>query len=184
MPKPAEPRALELNAAFEVCGVSARTIAIVKCWASATESGFSSLVLPRELPSHVGEVRSGAVRALCTAPGEWLVVSPGSSDRQTQESLGWAGVNGLTFVDVSAGLVALECRGLRARDVLSKGCGLDLDLAHFPPDRCARTRFAQIPVIVDCMPDPSQFQLYAARSYGRHLETWLRDAAVEFLGWA
>jgi sarcosine oxidase subunit gamma len=67
-----------------------------------------------------------------------------------------------------------------ARELLSKGCGLDLHPRFFAPDQCARTRFAQIPVVIDCLNGPSRFELYVARSHLSYLHSWLVDAAAEF----
>jgi sarcosine oxidase subunit gamma len=64
--------------------------------------------------------------------------------------------------------------------LLSKGCGLDLHPRSFPAGRCARTRFAQIPVVLDCPDEDSRFDMYAGRSYRQYLHEWLLDAAVEF----
>jgi hypothetical protein len=41
-------------------------------------------------------------------------------------------------------------------------------------------RFAQIPVIIDCLDEPPRFELTVARSYLQYLRFWLTYAAVEF----
>ena len=66
-----------------------------------------------------------------------------------------------------------------ARVLLAKGCALDLDRSRFPPGRCARTRFAGMPIILS-RTQPSTFELILASSYGDYLFLWLTDAATEF----
>jgi sarcosine oxidase subunit gamma len=135
----------------------------------------------RAFPSQTGETVPGRTRVLCLGPGEWLIVSDvlsASAEREhiqeeTQQQ-------GLALVDVTDGLAVLRIQGPAAREVLAKGCGLDLHARAFRAGQCARTRFAQIPVIVDCLGEPPRFELYVARSYLSYLQSWLIDAAGEF----
>lgn len=88
----------------------------------------------------------------------------------------------LVLVDLTDGLVVLELSGTAARQVLATSCGLDLDGRAFAAGHCARTRLAQIPVVIDCVQDSGVFELYAPRSYGSYLEDWLLDASVHCEG--
>jgi len=123
----------------------------------------------------------GQVRLLDVGPAEWLVVSDildaptlqNSLDRHLKSS-------SLVAVDVSCGLKALRVEGGDARELLSKGCGLDLHPHSFPAGRVTRTRFAQLAVILDCIDPAPRFDLYVGRSYVAYLESWLTDAAREF----
>lgn len=51
---------------------------------------------------------------------------------------------------VAGGLVALRIEGTAVREVLAKGCGLDLQPHIFSEGFCARTRFAKPPTALDC----------------------------------
>src|SRR4051812_2990659 len=100
-----------------------------------------------ELPSHVGMTVPGPVRVLCVAPDEWLFISherDASSIREAEPRSA-----GAVLVDITDGIAAFEMRGPTVRDILAQGCGLDLHPKRFPADRCARTRFAQITVVID-----------------------------------
>jgi sarcosine oxidase subunit gamma len=137
--------------------------------------------LGHQLPREVGASVPGSIRILCLAPAEWLLVSDELSASSIMER-GAADLAGQSaiVVDASDGMGALSIRGLMARDVLSKGCGLDLRPNVFPIGRCARTRFAQMPMIIDHIDDPVGFRLYVARSYLRYLTVWVEDASAEF----
>lgn len=124
------------------------------------------------LPSQVGAVLSSPWRVLCLAPAEWLLISDGASPVPDEQ--------GLVLTDATDGLAVLSMRGPLVRDILSKGCGLDFEPHAFPIGRCARTRLAQLPVIVDYIDEEPRFDLYVPRSYLRFLSDWLEDAAVEF----
>ncbi|MDB6106635.1 MAG: sarcosine oxidase gamma subunit [Gammaproteobacteria bacterium] len=86
------------------------------------------------------------------------------------------------LIDSTDGIGVLGISGPVARDVLMKGCGLDLHPSAFPVGHCARTRFAQMAVIIDHLGEEPSFGLYVARSYLRFLTDWIEDAAVEFQG--
>jgi heterotetrameric sarcosine oxidase gamma subunit len=141
--------------------------------------GAEAVVLDgRDLPRRGGDTLTGPLRVLCLAPGEWLILS-GKSSAELRAHL-QAGLQqyGLAFVDWSDGYAGLALEGSAARTVLSKACGLDLDSHAFPPGRCARTRLAQLPVIVECR-EVARFELYVARSYAHYLRDWLLDAGAE-----
>jgi hypothetical protein len=76
-----------------------------------------------------------------------------------------------------AGPLRVLCVGLRSG---SKSCGLDLHPRTFPVGRCARTRFAQILVTIDCFDDTPRFELHLARSYAQYLDAWIVHSAAEF----
>lgn len=135
----------------------------------------------RELPREVGATLLGSLRILCLAPGEWLLISAEHSASSINERIAARlAAQGAVLIDVTGGLGTLSIRGPLARDVLSKSCGLDLHPNEFPVGRCARTRFAQMSVILDHVDDAPSFRSYVARSHLRFLADWVEDAAVEF----
>jgi sarcosine oxidase, subunit gamma len=130
------------------------------------------------LPSSTGSTADGAVHVLCLGPGEWLAVSDAEEAleehlrvwNQTRSSGGVAAVN------VTDAFAVIRIQGRHSRAVLSRGCGLDWHPTQFPPAACARTLFAKIALLVDCV-GPECFDLYLGRSYQSYLHAWLTDAA-------
>lgn len=167
---------------IQMTAVSGRTLLWLKSWLPEYMNGSRPVVLAgRELPSQVGSTSSESVHALCVGPGEWLTVSHERTASNLREHFAPdLTKHGLVLVDLTDGLAALEIRGSFARDVLSKGCGLDLHPRSFPAGRCARTRFAQIPLTIEYLDAPPRFELYVGRSHFRYLHAWLTDAAAEF----
>ena len=162
------------SAALQLTLRRERVMLSVKSWLPEhANGGRRARLAGAELPSQVGAVSLARARALCLAPNEWLIVSPDASVPGMAEQ-------GLALVDVSDALAVLEIRGAAAREALSRGCGLDLHPEAFPAGRCARTRFAQIAIILECLGPQEAFELTAARSYLQYLRDWLTDAAVEF----
>jgi heterotetrameric sarcosine oxidase gamma subunit len=83
----------------------------------------------------------------------------------------------LSLVDLTPGLAVLELSGSEVRDVLAGSCGVDFEVRQFPEGSCARTRLAQIPVVIDCIQGSGTFELYVPRSYESYLTNLLLDAA-------
>ena len=88
------------------------------------------------------------------------------------------------IVDVSDGRVALRLAGPNARDVLAKGCPLDLHPRAFPSGSCAQSLLAKAAVLIHLLDDDPHrgptFDLYVARSSAHYLFAWLEDAGCEY----
>jgi sarcosine oxidase subunit gamma len=161
-----------------ICG---RTSLRLRSCLPEVVSGQKAVVLAgRELPLRVGATRCGPIQALCIGPGEWIIVSQVMTalDVQTRFAPELT-QQGLVLVDLTDGLAVLELRGFATRDVLSKGCGLDFHPDVFFIGTCARTRFAQLDVIIHCTGFEPQIELYVGRSYLAYLHDWLTDAATD-----
>jgi len=165
------------NHAFHLERASPRLVLRVRSRESRV-GGTSLTLAGSKLPDRVGAVVEGRLRILCAGPGDWLIVHPPTEVARLRNV--WTPeltAQSLTFVDLTAGLIVLEVSGTSLKEVLEKSCGLDFDPRHFGTGQCARTRFAQIPVVIDCVQDLSRLDLYVARSYAQYLQDWLLDAA-------
>ena len=120
-------------------------------------------------PNTAAGIRDGV--ALATGPDQWLLVGEGLS-----EPLPLAGG---FLTDVSHGRTAIRVSGARARELLAKGCSLDLHPRAWQSGRCAQTSIARVGVLLHLGADASVFDLYCARSYAAHLWHWLTESAAE-----
>jgi sarcosine oxidase subunit gamma len=109
---------------------------------------------------------------LALSPSEWWLVSNGTPAVEAAT---------VRTVDLSEGRTVIRLAGPRARDVLAKGCGLDLHQRMFAIGRCAQTPIAHIGMLLHRV-DDSAWDLYVPRSYARHFWEWLTEAASEFGG--
>jgi heterotetrameric sarcosine oxidase gamma subunit len=82
--------------------------------------------------------------------------------------------------DASSALACFNLKGPAARTVLGMGCGLDLHREVFQAGHCARTRFANVAVIIVAVGD-DEFDLYVDRSVSKYLNDWLVDAGQDSL---
>jgi sarcosine oxidase subunit gamma len=117
-------------------------------------------------------------RLLTLAPREWLLISDTLDAQILQKHALKIRPQGIAAVNLSAGLVAMRLEGRGVREVIANNCGLDLHPTKFPVCTVARTRLAQLPIIIDLIDAKPQFELYVGRSYVDYLCCWLNDAAA------
>ncbi|MCG5213859.1 sarcosine oxidase subunit gamma family protein [Streptosporangium soli] len=106
-------------------------------------------------------------------PDEWLVVGPG-------EVPGMPGAEHESVADVSAHRTVVELAGPAAREVLLKGCPIDLHPGVFPPGRCAQTLLGRAQVIIVCVDERPAYRLFVRASLAGYLAGWLIDAMREY----
>jgi sarcosine oxidase subunit gamma len=123
----------------------------------------------------------GGRAALWLGPDEWLIVVPegdeGSVSARLLEAL--AGMR-CAVTDVSDLRAAFEVKGARARDLLAKGCAVDLHPRAFRPGDLALTALARVRVIICQTAQDPAYEILVERSYAGYLWHWLGDAATEF----
>jgi sarcosine oxidase subunit gamma len=140
------------------------------------------LLLPGEACTSASQAQ---ITALWLGPDQWLLTCPAPEVAHLVSSLREALANiHAAIIDVTDGRVALRLAGPSARDVLAKGCPLDLHPRAFPPGACAQSRLAKAAVLIHLLDDerargPS-FDVYVARSFAHYLWVWLEDAGREY----
>jgi sarcosine oxidase subunit gamma len=88
--------------------------------------------------------------------------------------------SGGAAVDVSGQRVSLTLRGQHVRDVLAKGCALDLHRTVFRPGSSAQTTLGRAGVALLAGDGPDEFTVLVRQSFAGYLADWLIDAAEEF----
>ncbi|MFD5257409.1 sarcosine oxidase subunit gamma [Streptomyces bobili] len=135
------------------------------------------------LPSRCGETTgSGPLTVFWLGPDEWLVLSraePSAVTAELNEALGDAPGS---VVDVSANRTALELSGPAARQVLEKGCPLDLHPRAFAPGQAVSTTVGPVAVLLWQVDDTPTYRLFPRSSFADHLARWLIDAMSEYQG--
>jgi len=118
------------------------------------------------------------VRLLWNGPGRFLVSSRRHCDAELSDELGTALADtGAVAVDVSHARTVLRVRGPACRDVLAKGCPLDVD--GLRAGDCAATVVSHFNVLVHC-DGPDSFDLYVTRSLALAFFEWLLHAGMEY----
>ena len=139
-------------------------------------------VLGFGLPVEPNTVSAGdGKQALWLGPDEWLIVTLQDEQAAVEDALveALSGVYSSVTV-ITGGQTLITLSGENAREVLSKGCALDLHTRAFGEGRCAQTLVSGVNVTLRWAgPEPS-FDLIVRRSFAEYLALWLHDAAQEY----
>ncbi|MDH6547341.1 sarcosine oxidase subunit gamma [Streptomyces sp. SAI-208] len=158
-----------------------RTMVNVRVDPASEAAGRIGRALGAPLPRRCGDTAAHGHRtAVWLGPDEWLVLSrddPGALTGALREAL--SGDPG-SVVDVSANRTTLELSGPSAREVLEKGCPLDLHPRAFGPGRAVSTTVGPVAVLLWQTDDAPTYRLLPRSSFADYLARWLIDAMSEY----
>jgi sarcosine oxidase subunit gamma len=136
-----------------------------------------------ELPAEPGTAVAGIgdVTVLWLGPDEWLILASPGRQGELEDLLRAAiGDSPGAVVDVSAQRTALSLSGPAARDVLARGCAIDLDPRVAPAGTCVQTLLARTGITIVVRDESaSEFLLLVRASFAQYLAAWLVDACSD-----
>jgi sarcosine oxidase subunit gamma len=145
---------------------------------AAAVSGVLGCGLPL-VANTVSEAAGNTVYWL--GPNEWLIVTAGERKAAVESELRTALADLFAAVtDLSGGQTVVLLRGRAIRDVLAKGCPLDLNPRAFGAGRCAQSHLAKAPILLRQVDDEPSFEIVVRRSFADYFWLWLEDAAAEY----
>ena len=116
-------------------------------------------------------------RILWSAPRTWLIISRKKNiirnikDKCDHENF--------AVTDISHSRAVIQIKGLQAKEVLKKGCPININ--EIQVNNCAGTIFNGITIVVDFVNNnPDTFNLLALRSFGETFYHHITDTALEF----
>ena len=130
-----------------------------------------------EMPSENSKVTSNKfTRILCIGPKTWLIVS----NKNVSESLkSFFKEEDFAVTDISHSRAVVQVKGFQIKDVLKKGCPINLN--DFNKNSCAGTVFHGISIVVDFVEDnPDTYNFLTLRSFGESFYHHITDATLEF----
>jgi sarcosine oxidase subunit gamma len=136
-----------------------------------------------ELPTTACTYAKGTdTTVIWLGPGEWLITGTALAGHELETRLREAvGAHGGAAVDVSGQRTTLRLTGSHSRDVLAKGCALDLHPQAFGAGSVAETRLGQAGVILLANNGSGDdYRILVRSSFARYLADWLLDAAEEY----
>ena len=157
-------------------------VAMVDLWVDPTGPGAAA-VLGFDLPTAAStSAGTDAVTAVWLGPEEWLITTRSQSAPALESDLRAAVTpHGGAAIDVSGQRTTLRLRGAHARDILEKGCSLDLHPTVFVRSTAAQTMLGLAGVILIALDDRgTDYRILVRSSFARYLAEWLIDAAEEF----
>ena len=117
------------------------------------------------------------IRILWNAPRAWLVISSKKNIVSTIKDK--FDDKNFAVTDISHSRAVIQIKGLQAKEVLKKGCPININ--EIQVNNCAGTVFNGITVVVDFVNNnPDTFNLLALRSFGETFYHHVTDAALEF----
>ncbi|AKZ28137.1 sarcosine oxidase subunit gamma [Ralstonia pseudosolanacearum] len=123
--------------------------------------------------------RSTEYDVLWLGPDEWLVRSVGPVQAGVLEAKLADAVRGsyAAAVDVGSGYTVVEISGQCARDVLARGCPLDLHPRVFKPGQCAQSHYFKASIVL--VPTGNDvYELVVRRSFADYFVRIMLDAAT------
>ena len=82
--------------------------------------------------------------------------------------------------DISSGQTIIRLRGPRARDLLSKGCPLDLHPRVFGPGQCAQSHIGKSNALIIQVDDAPTYDIIVRRSFADYLARWMLHSGMEY----
>lgn len=142
-------------------------------------------VLGVALPLDPNTIAGGEDFTICwMGPDEWLIIlHPGAQTRCVTDLRQALGEVHATAVDTTGGYTLVNVAGARRRELLAKGCTLDLHPRSFSPGQCVQTNLGKAGVLLIPRGDASDaqsFDVIVRRSFADYLGIWIQHSAHEY----
>lgn len=149
----------------------------------ASDAGFKQPVeevLGQALPTTPNTVSVDRHQVFWLGPDEWLVATPSGVAAELAGRLKHASTGIHASVnDISGGQIALMLQGPKCRDLLARGCTLDLHPGVFAVGDCAQSGLAKANVVLALVDDKPTFMVVVRRSFSDYLYRWLAHAGSD-----
>ncbi|RZL82578.1 MAG: sarcosine oxidase subunit gamma [Rhodococcus sp. (in: high G+C Gram-positive bacteria)] len=160
-------------------------VTTVDLWVDPSGPGGAAAadVLGVDLPTTPStRVERGAITVVWLGPEEWLITTRSQSPEELEDTLRTAVTpHGGAAIDVSAQRTTIRLTGAHARDVLAKGCSIDLHPRVFGQGSAVQTMLGLAGVVLIALDDTgTDYRILVRASFARYLAEWLIDAAEEF----
>ena len=114
-------------------------------------------------------------------PDEWLIVTPPERCAAVESQLRKTSIGlRVAVTDLSGGQTAVVLRGGPVRELVAKGCPLDLHPRVFGIGQCAQSHLAKAPILIRQLDGHPSFEIIIRRSFADYFWLWLEDAAAEY----
>jgi sarcosine oxidase subunit gamma len=115
-------------------------------------------------------------RILWSGPSNWLLISTKKDIISSIQKI--CDDKNFAVTDLSHSRAIIELKGSNSKEVLKKGCPINLN--EFKVNNCANSIFHGITITIDMISnDPETFRIFALRSFGESLHHSITDACLE-----
>ena len=115
-------------------------------------------------------------RILWSGPSNWLLISTKKDILSSIQKI--CDDKNFAVTDLSHSRAIIELKGNNSREILKKGCPINLN--EFNLNNCANSVFHGITITIDMINEnPETFRIFALRSFGESLYHSISDACLE-----
>ena len=115
-------------------------------------------------------------RIIWSGPSNWLLVSTKKDILNSVQKI--CDDKNFAVTDLSHSRAIIELKGSNSKEVLKKGCPINLN--EFKVNNCANSVFHGITITIDMINEnPETFRIFALRSFGESLYHSISDACLE-----
>ena len=123
---------------------------------------------------------AGERHAVWLGPDEFMIICESGKDEELASTIHTSfGSLHSAVTNITDALAAFHLKGAAVRQVLAKGCALDLHLNSFTSGDAAQTLVAHAAVTIMALAD-DEFIVICRTSFASYLHNWLVDAALEY----
>ena len=123
---------------------------------------------------------AGERHVVWLGPDEYLLLCESGKEKELHDTLtSTIKTSHFAITDVSDALCTFSLSGAAVRDVLAKGCSLNLLPAKFGAGKCAQSLLANAGITLMALSEDA-FILICRTSFATYVHDWLVDAALEY----
>ena len=123
---------------------------------------------------------AGERHAVWLGPDEFMIICEAGKDEELASAIHTSfGSLHAAVTNITDALAAFRLKGAAVRQVLAKGCALDLHYNSFTSNDAAQTLLSHAAVIIMALAD-DEFVVICRTSFASYLHDWLLDAALEY----
>jgi sarcosine oxidase subunit gamma len=156
-----------------------RIIELRGAWSDAFASAVQQTLGVNIPATSPGTAKSDDLTALWMGPDRWWLVADSAVLPSVNELHQKLAAFNAAVVEVGDAFVAVKIAGPNSRDVLAKGCTIDLHPRAFKTGSVVQTNLAKAQIALYQL-DETTYRIFARRSFAEYLWTWLEDAGIEY----
>ena len=123
---------------------------------------------------------AGERHAVWLGPDEFMIICEAGKDEELASAIHTSfGSLHAAVTNITDALAAFHLKGAAVRQVLAKGCALDLHQNSFTSDDAAQTLLSHAAVTIMALAD-DEFIVICRTSFASYLHDWFLDAALEY----
>ena len=126
-----------------------------------------------------GTAKGDGLTVFWMGPDRWWLVGDDAALPSINELRQRLAAFNAAAVEIGDAFVAIEIAGQKARDVLAKGCTIDLHPRAFESGSVVQSNLAKAQITLYQF-DEMAYRIFARRSFAEYLWTWLEDAGIEY----